>query len=73
MVETGKKMGAELMDEVIAEPTLDRFLDRSPKVGQPIDYEEMVRILHRKREMFITAEQKKRSGEKIEEKESGEA
>lgn len=54
------KMGSEFLDEAIAEPTLDRYLDRSPKVGNPIDYPAMVAILHRKREMFITAEQKKK-------------
>lgn len=52
--------GADLLTEAIAEPTLDRYLDRSPKVGQPINYEELVGVLHRKRAAFITAEQKKK-------------
>lgn len=55
-----QKLGSELMDEVIKEPTLDRYLDRSPKVGNPIDYPGLVGVLHRKREMYITAEQKKK-------------
>lgn len=54
------KFGPELLDEVIKEPTLDIYLDRSPKVGIPINYEEMVKILQRKRATFITAEQKKK-------------
>lgn len=61
-----QKMGAELLEEAAAEPSMDRFLDRSPKVGQPIDYEELVQVLHRKREMFITAEAKRKSGIKEE-------
>lgn len=52
--------GAEMLDEVIKEPTLDRYLDRSPKLNTDKDYEEMVRLLQRKRAAFITAEQKKR-------------
>lgn len=62
------KMGVDLLAEAAAEPNMDRFLDRSPKVGKPIDYDELVSVLHRKREMFITAEAKKRSGVKDEEK-----
>lgn len=51
---------SELMDEVIKEPTLDIYLDRSPKLNQPKDYEEMVKILQRKRAAFINAEQKRK-------------
>lgn len=54
--------GEKMMDEVIKEPTLDVYLDRSPKLGEPINYPEMVGVLHRKREMFITAEAKRKSG-----------
>lgn len=54
------KFGPELLDEVIKEPTLDIYLDRSPKVGIPINYEEMVRIEQRKRAAYINAEQKKK-------------
>lgn len=63
-----EKLGPELLDAAVLEPTLDRYLDRSPKIGQPINYEEMVGVLQRKRQMFITAEQKKKSGEKADEK-----
>lgn len=57
---TFTQTGEQLLDAVIKEPTLDRYLDRSPKVGQPIDYPELVRILQRKRAIFITAEQKRK-------------
>lgn len=63
-----EKLGPELLDAAVLEPTLDRYLDRSPKISQPINYEEMVGVLQRKRQMFITAEQKKKSGEKADEK-----
>lgn len=69
--EKREKEGAELLAEAAAEPTLDIYLDRSPKLGAPIDYPAMVALLHRKREMFITAEAKKKSGEKVEEKKDG--
>lgn len=54
------KMGEELLSEVIKEPTLDRYLDRSPKLNTDQDYAEMVKLLQSKRAAFITAEQKKR-------------
>lgn len=54
------KMGSELLDETTAEPTLDRWLDNSPKVGNLIDYPSLVTNLQYKRKMFITAEQKKK-------------
>ena len=60
---TGDQMLAEATEEV----TMDRFLDRSPKLGEPIDWPAFVKVLHRKREMFITAEANKRSGVKEEE------
>lgn len=53
------KMGAELMDEVVKEPTLDRYLDGNPKIIMP-NYEEMVALLQKKRALFITSEQKKK-------------
>jgi hypothetical protein len=59
--------GDQMLAEAIQEPTMDRYLDRSPKVGQPIDYPAMVALLHKKREMFITAEAKRKSGVKDEE------
>lgn len=62
-----EKIGAELLDEAVSELNMDRYLDRSPKVGKPIDYEGLVKVLHRKREMFITAEAKRKSGVKDEE------
>lgn len=52
--------GDELLDIAAKEPTLDRYLDRSPKLNTDQDYEDLVRILQKKRAMFITAEQKKR-------------
>lgn len=60
--------GADMMEEVIAEPTLDRYLDRAPKLLEPTDYEQLVKLLHRKREMFIKAEADKKAGIKTEEK-----
>lgn len=60
-------LGPELLDQAAAEPTLNRFLDRSPKVGEPINYSEMVSLLQKKRQMFITAEAKRKSGDKTEE------
>lgn len=56
----GVTFGPELLDEVIKEPTLNFYLDRSPKLNQPKDYAEVVRILQHKRALFITAEQKKK-------------
>lgn len=52
--------GDQLLDIAAAEPTLDRYLDRSPKLNTDQDYEDLVRILQKKRAMFITAEQKRR-------------
>lgn len=52
--------GSELLDEVIKEPTLNFYLDRSPKLNLPRDDAEAVRILQHKRALFITAEQKKK-------------
>lgn len=57
------KTGAEMLDEVIAEPTLDRFLDRSPKVGEPIDFTAMVKVLHAKRAWNINKKEQKENGE----------
>lgn len=59
--------GEAMLQEVIQEPTLDIYLDRAPKLGTPINYPEMVGVLRRKREAFITAEQKRKSGIKDEE------
>lgn len=63
-------MGLQLLDQAIAEPTMDRYLDRSPKLNSRVDYEELVRILQRKRAIFITAEQKRKEpkieGEEVE-------
>lgn len=53
-------MGEQLMDEAIKEVSLDRWLDHSPKLNTPKDYEELVANLQHKRQMFISAEQKKR-------------
>lgn len=58
MSETGKT-GAEMLDEVATEPSLDRYLDRSPKVGQPINFEEMVKTLQAKRQWFINKKAEK--------------
>lgn len=63
-LETPAVTGETMMDEVIAEPTIDRYLDRAPKLNTPADYEEIVRALQWKRAQFITAEQKRRNGEK---------
>lgn len=52
--------GPELLTEAIKDPTLNIYLDRSPKVGAPIDYQELVKNLQHKRAAFITAEQKKK-------------
>lgn len=52
--------GDQLLDKAAAEPTIDRYLDRSPKLNTIQDYEEMVTILQRKRAAFITAEQKRK-------------
>lgn len=60
--------GAELLAEAAAEPTLDIYLDRSPKLGTPINYEEMVGVLRKKRVAFITAEANKKAGVKPTEK-----
>jgi len=45
---------AELQGEALLEPqsptpTIDRYLDRSPKLNTDQDYEQMVRVLQRKR------------------------
>jgi len=69
---TGKE-GAELLAEAAAEPTIDIYLDRSPKLGAPVDYPAMVALLQRKRELFITAEANKKAGVKPEEKTEDEA
>lgn len=61
------KTGEDMLQEVIKEPTLDIYLDRAPKLGTPINYPEFVGVLRRKREAFITAEQKRKSGIKEEE------
>jgi hypothetical protein len=53
-------MGDQLMDETIKEPSLDRWLDHSPKLNTPKDIEELVANLQHKRQMFISAEQRKR-------------
>lgn len=52
---------ADVLAEPLAEPTLDRYLDRSPKLGLPINYPEMVAILQRKRQFSITAEEKRKA------------
>lgn len=53
--------GSDLLDEVIKEPTLDIYLDRSPKLNTEKDYREgAVPNLQRKRAAFITAEQKRK-------------
>lgn len=52
--------GEALLSEVVAEPTIDRYLDRSPKLNTAQDYEQMVVNLQRKRAAFITAEQKRK-------------
>lgn len=59
-------LGAEMLTEAIEDVSLDRYLDRSPKLGEPINYPEMVGVLQRKRQMFITAEAKRKSGIKDE-------
>lgn len=63
--------GNELLDEAALEPTLDRYLDNSPKLMTEPDWRQMVLIYQRKRAAFITAEAKKREpkieGEEIEE------
>lgn len=67
------KQGAELLLEAIAEPTLNRYLDGNPKVTfkSEEDWQEFVKILQKKRAMFITAEQKKREP-KVEGEDDGE-
>lgn len=55
-----RKMGSELLDEAATEPTLDRYLDRSPKLDNPVDYPSLVANLQWKRKTYITAEQKKK-------------
>lgn len=52
--------GDQLLDEAAAEPTLDRWLDNSPKIGNPVDYPSLVVNLQWKRKTYITAEQKKK-------------
>lgn len=52
--------GAELLAEAAAEPTMDRYLDGSPKLLTDKDWEEFVTVLQRKRALFITAEQKRK-------------
>lgn len=55
-----KIQGAELLAEAAAEPTMDRYLDGSPKLLTDKDWEEFVTVLQRKRALFITAEQKRK-------------
>jgi hypothetical protein len=62
MAETGKT-GPEMLEEVIAEPTIDRYLDRSPFVGEPIDYSELVRVLQQKRAWNINKKERKENDE----------
>lgn len=52
--------GPELLDEVILDPTINIFLDKSPKLLIPKDYLKMVKRLHYQRAQFITAEQKRK-------------
>jgi len=52
--------GAELLEQASADPTIDKYLDRSPKLLTDKDYEELVGVLRKKRVAFITAEQKKK-------------
>lgn len=54
------QMGAELLAEAAAEPTMDRYLDGSPKLLTDKDWEEFVTVLQRKRALYITAEQKRK-------------
>lgn len=54
------KFGDQLLDEVIKDPTINIYLDHSPKLNEQLDYEEMVKRLHYQRAAFITAEQKKK-------------
>ena len=54
------EQGEALLTKAVAEPTLNRFLDRSPKLLTDRNYGELVLVLHRKRAAFITAEQKKK-------------
>lgn len=63
--------GEQLLDTAIADPTIDKYLDRSPKLNTEKDYEQMVLILQRKRAAFITAEQKRKEP-KIEGEDSAE-
>lgn len=55
-----------IMDAAVKEPTIDRYLDRVPSENTDRDYLELSHILRRQREQFITAEAKRRSGEKEE-------
>lgn len=55
--------GSDIMDQAIKEPTLDLFLDRNPKtLNFPDDYAAMVKVLRRQREIFITADAKRKDG-----------
>jgi len=56
--------GAEIMAEVIKDPTIDLYLDRNPKINTDQDYEDMVAMLKRQRTMYITADANKRAGVK---------
>lgn len=49
------KYGADIMDEAIKEPTLDRFLDRYPKKNTWDDYNAAVILLQKKRALYIAA------------------
>lgn len=54
------KFGPDLLEEVIKEPTINIYLDRSYKLNTSKDYLDFVRTLQKHRALFITAEQKKK-------------
>lgn len=55
-----QQFGDTLLTEAAAEPTLDRYLDNSPKNLSNRDYAQMVDILQHQRAAFIAKEAKKR-------------
>lgn len=58
--EAEQKTGDQLLTEAIKDPTINIYLDRSPKLNTPRDYEELTKRLQTKRALFIAAEQRKK-------------
>lgn len=61
-----EQQAKEIMDEVIEDVTLDRFLDRNPStLKYPEDYKDLVKVLRADRARFIQGEKDKKEKKEL--------